>query len=190
MRVRTVDALIAAALLATVAAAPIAARAMGPETNPTLPSTTTAPAPGNGNTATAPGKKKHKKSAKKQQQSQILTQPDFGAAWELIYTTHDYAAGIAKLHALKHDDDADVANLIGYASRKLGRYDDSRYWYEKALAADPRHARTWSYYGMWHAEQGNLLKAKDYLAKVASICGTSCREYTELKQVIEGARTY
>jgi hypothetical protein len=35
-----------------------------------------------------------------------------------------------------------------------------------------------------------VLKAHDYLAKVASICGTGCREYTELKGVIEGTRVY
>src|ERR1700722_2512703 len=28
---------------------------------------------------------------------------------------------------------ADVANLIGYASRKLGRYDDAKVWYERSL---------------------------------------------------------
>ena len=97
---------------------------------------------------------------------------------------------IEKLRALKLDDNADVANLIGYSSRKLGRYADSKYWYEKALTADPRHARTWSYYGMWHAEQGNTLKALDYLTTVRGICGTECREYVELKGVIEGTRTY
>jgi hypothetical protein len=43
---------------------------------------------------------------------------------------------------------------------------------------------------MWHAEQGNLLKAREYLAKVETLCGTECREYTELKGVIEGTRTY
>ena len=95
-----------------------------------------------------------------------------------------------QLRALKHDDNADVANLIGYSSRKLGRYADSKIWYEKALAADPRHARTWSYYGMWHAEQGNTLKALDYLATVRNICGTECREYVELNGVIEGTHTY
>ena len=100
----------------------------------------------------------------------------------MIYQQHDFAAGIARLKALGHDDHPDVANLIGYSSRKLGRYDDAKLWYEKALAADPRHARTWSYYGMWHAEQGNLLKARDYLTQVASICGTDCREYVELKE--------
>jgi len=33
---------------------------------------------------------------------------------------------------------------------------------------------TWSYYGMWHAEQGNLLKAREYLTKVETLCGTKC----------------
>jgi len=95
------------------------------------------------------------------------------------------------MRALGHDDNPEVANFIGYASRKLGRYDDSKFWYEKALAADPDHVRTWSYYGMWHAEQGNLLMAKDYLEKVRLICGnTTCEEYIQLEGVIEGTRTY
>ena len=90
-----------------------------------------------------------------------------------------------------YDDNADVATLIGYASRKLGRYDDAKLWYDRALAADPNHALTWSYYGMWQAEQGNVLKAKDDLEKVRTICGnTECREYVALKEVIDGTRTY
>jgi tetratricopeptide (TPR) repeat protein len=84
---------------------------------------------------------------------------------------------------LEHDNNADVATLLGYASRKLGRYDDAKYWYDKALAADSKHALTWSYYGMWHAEQGNLLKAKDDLEQVRLICGTECKEYVALKEV-------
>jgi tetratricopeptide (TPR) repeat protein len=103
----------------------------------------------------------------------------------------EYEAGIAAMHALGYDDNPEVANFIGYASRKLGRYDDSKFWYEKALAADPNHVRTWSYYGMWHAEQGNLLKAQDFLEKVRLICGnTDCDEYVKLKGVIEGTVTY
>jgi tetratricopeptide (TPR) repeat protein len=112
-------------------------------------------------------------------------------AYALVYDKGDYVAGIAVLRSMGYDDNADVATLIGYASRKLGRYDDAKYWYDKALAADPNHAQTWSYYGMWHAEQGNLLKAKDDLEKVQAICGnTDCREYVELKAVIDGTRTY
>jgi hypothetical protein len=49
---------------------------------------------------------------------------------------------------------------------------------------------TWSYYGMWQAEQGNLLKAKDDLEKVRLICGTRCEPYKMLKDVIDGTKTY
>ena len=133
---------------------------------------------------------KKKKATTKEKKSEQQFIDGYKAAHAMIYKRHDYAAGIDKLKSLGHDDNADVANLIGYSSRKLGRYEDSKLWYERALAADPAHARTWSYYGMWHAEQGNLLKARDYLAKVESLCGTKCREYTELKGVIAGTRTY
>jgi tetratricopeptide (TPR) repeat protein len=112
-------------------------------------------------------------------------------AYALVYDKQDYVGGITALRAMGYDDNVDVATLLGYASRKLGRYDDAKYWYEKALAADPKHALTWSYYGMWQAEQGNLLKAKDDLEKVRTICGnTECREYVALKEVIDGTRTY
>jgi len=114
----------------------------------------------------------------------------YQAAHALIFDKGDYAAGIAGLRALGYDDHPDVATLIGYASRKLGRYDDAKYWYDKALAADPKHATTLSYYGMWHAEQGNLLKAKDELEKVRMVCGTDCEPYKQLKAAIDGTVTY
>lgn len=114
----------------------------------------------------------------------------YRAAYATIYDKGDYEGGIVALRALDHDDNADVATLMGYASRKLGRYDDAKIWYERALAADPNHAVTWSYYGMWHAEQGNVLKAKDDLEKVRLICGTDCRAYKMLKDAIDGAVVY
>jgi len=114
----------------------------------------------------------------------------YHAAYALIYEKSDYEGGITALHALGYDDNADVATLVGYASRKLGRYDDAKFWYERALAADPNHAVTWSYYGMWQAEQGNVLKAKDDLEKVRLICGTDCKAYKMLSDAIAGTITY
>jgi tetratricopeptide (TPR) repeat protein len=140
-------------------------------------------------TTKAAKKKKAPKKDEKKSEQQFIN--GYKSAHAMIYKRHEYAAAIDKLKSLGHDDNADVANLIGYSSRKLGRYEDSKLWYERALAADPAHTVTWSYYGMWHAEQGNLLKAKEFLAKVESLCGnTQCRAYTELKGVIEGTRTY
>jgi len=138
------------------------------------------------------GQKAQPKKPKPSKNSSI--QQDFlngyHAAYALIYDKADYVGAIAALRALGYDDHPDVATLIGYASRKLGRYDDAKYWYDKALAVDPHHATTLSYYGMWHAEQGNLLKAKDELEKVRMVCGTDCEPYKQLKAAIDGTVTY
>lgn len=142
------------------------------------------------------GKKKKKKKDQNviEQQGQQLAQEkflrDYRAARQLILDGQ-YEAGIAAMHALGRDDHPDVANYIGYANRKMGDYDQSKIWYEAVLKADPNHVRTWSYYGMWHMEQGNRLKALDNLQKVQLICGnTSCEEYRQLKDVIDGKATY
>jgi tetratricopeptide (TPR) repeat protein len=135
-------------------------------------------------------KKKKPASKKQDKKSEQQFIDGYKAAHAMIYQSNDFAGGIAKLRSLNQDNHPDVANLIGFSSRKLGRYDDAKLWYEKALAANPDHTLTWSYYGMWHAEQGNLLKAREHLTKVASICGTDCREYVMLKEVIEGTRAY
>ena len=180
----SISSLLAGGALALTIALPPAAKAVdstNPATN-TQSSTSDKPA------ATKSSKKKKSKDKEKKSEQQFID--GYKSAHAMIYKQHDYVAGIDKLKSLGHDDNPDVANLIGYSSRKLGRYDDSKLWYERALAADPAHARTWSYYGMWHAEQGNLLKAREYLAKVETLCGTKCREYTELKGVIAGTRTY
>jgi tetratricopeptide (TPR) repeat protein len=186
MRLRRIDALLATAFLGLVIAVPLPSAAME-----STPPTASPPSNPGQQGATGTKRKKTKStSGQKQQRSDREFNDGFWVAYNLIYKDHDYAAGIAKLHSLGHDDMAAIANLIGYSSRKLGRYDDAKYWYEKALASDPNHVRTWSYYGMWYAEQGNLLKAQDILEKVRSICGTACKEYTELKGAIEGTVVY
>jgi tetratricopeptide (TPR) repeat protein len=138
-------------------------------------------------------KKKNDNNAIEQQQQQEAAAKflrDYRAARDLILAGN-YEGGIAALHALGHDEHPDVANYIGYAYRKLGDYKDSQVWYEAALKADPNHVRTWSYYGMWQAEQGNRLKALDDLQKVKLICGNeTCEEFRQLKAVIEGKASY
>ena len=149
---------------------------------------------GGGDTSSQSPPAQHKSQTKKKapgnRSSLDVFITGYKAAYKLIYEQGDYQGAITALRALDHDDNADVANLIGYASRKLGRYDDAKIWYERALAADPNHAVTWSYYGMWQAEQGNLLKAKDDLEKVRLICGTDCEPYKMLRAVIDGTQTY
>jgi tetratricopeptide (TPR) repeat protein len=178
---RTIGIFAAAALLATaVTLKPVAVYAMGTDNPPT-----------------DDGKKKKKKNdgggateQQRQQQADAQFLRGYRAARELILAGH-YQAGIAAMHALGRDDHPDVANYIGYANRKMGNYEQSKVWYEAALKADPNHTRTWSYYGMWQMEQGNRLKAEDDLQKVKLLCGsTTCKEYIELKAVIDGKASY
>lgn len=180
-----VSALLAASMLGYSVAGPTSAIAMGSE-SPSAPPPSQSSAPKQ--TDSKKKKAAPKKEDKKSEQQFI---DGYKTAYTMIYQQHDFTGGIAKLRSLRHDDHPDVANLLGYTNRKLGHYDDAKYWYEKALAANPSHTLTWSYYGMWHAEQGNLLKAREHLTKIASICGnTDCREYVMLKEVIEGTRSY
>jgi tetratricopeptide (TPR) repeat protein len=150
-----------------------------------------APSGGGETTTQSPPAQQKKPPAKKNRSSSVEDfVAGYKAAYALIYEKGEYEAAITALRALDHDDNADVANLIGYASRKLGRYDDAKVWYERSLAANPNHAVTLSYYGMWQAEQGNLLKAKDDLEKVRLICGTTCEPYKMLKDMIDGTKAY
>jgi tetratricopeptide (TPR) repeat protein len=111
-------------------------------------------------------------------------------AYDAVYTRQDYAGAIAILATLGRDDHPDVANLIGFASRKLGRTEDARAWYEKALASDPDHSRTWQYYGLLHLERGDRAKAEQHLARIELICGRGCEEYTSLRDALNGTMTY
>jgi tetratricopeptide (TPR) repeat protein len=109
----------------------------------------------------------------------------YRAAYATIYDRHDYAAAIPQLRALGHDDDAAVANLIGYSWRKLGDYKLAQVWYERALKTDPDHVKTWQYYGLWQIEQGNRDQALYHLQKIAQLAGAGSAEYRSLAEALE-----
>ena len=109
----------------------------------------------------------------------------YRAAYSTIYERNDYAAAIDQLHALGRDDNANVANLIGYSYRKLGDYRLSQVWYERALKTDPNHVLTWQYYGLWQIEQGNRDQAQYHLNRIAAICGTDCEHYRSLAAALQ-----
>src|SRR5258708_30743714 len=112
--------------------------------------------------------------AKKAKQS-LFDDPAFAhgyrAAHATIYDRNDYVGAIEQLKALGHDDNAGVANLIGYSYRKLGDYKASQVWYERALKADPNHVKTWQYYGLWHGEPGDTQPPDNHLYSVAASAG-------------------
>ena len=138
----------------------------------------------------AAGPKEPTKTKKKRDQKSEQEFLDQYRAAYAMKLTGDYRAAFAAFKSLDADDHPDVATELGYTARKLGDYQLSKYWYEHALAIDPQHVKTWQYYGMWQVEQGNMLKAADYLENIRLICGTTCKEYQDLKGGMEGTVTY
>jgi TolA-binding protein len=137
----------------------------------------------------SPPKGKQGSTKKKQQKSEQEFRNQYRAAYALVQDGK-YAEAFAAFKAMDEDDHPDVANYLGYTARKLGDYQLSKVWYERALESDPKHVRTWQYYGMWQVEQGNKLKAADFLEQIRLICGTQCKEYQDLKGGMEGTVTY
>jgi tetratricopeptide (TPR) repeat protein len=129
--------------------------------------------------------KSKKKAPKQSSADDDAFRQGYRAAHATIYQHNDYAAAIGQLKSLGHDDNAGVANLIGYSYRKLGDYRLSQTWYERALKADPNHVLTWQYYGLWQIEQGNRDQASYHLSRIAAICGTGCDEYRSLAAALE-----
>jgi tetratricopeptide (TPR) repeat protein len=149
------------------------------------PSTTTTPQPSQDNRNARTTHRVKKKSDKQSLFDDPAFAKGYREAYSTIYDRQDYAAAIEQLHALGHDNFANVANLIGYSYRKLGDYKVSQIWYERALKSDPNHVLTWNYYGLWQLEQGNREQAEYHLTRIASICGTGCAEYRSLADALE-----
>jgi tetratricopeptide (TPR) repeat protein len=159
-------------------AAPIRAMASNDPT-PTPPPAT--------DTKAAPKAKKKKKDTSEANPGiqDVAFLNGYRAASSTIYDRNDYAAAIVQLKALGHDDNAAVANLIGYSYRKLGDYKVSQIWYERALKIDPDHVKTWQYYGLWQVEQGNRDQAQYHLSRLAALVGTDSEEYRSLAAALE-----
>jgi tetratricopeptide (TPR) repeat protein len=78
----------------------------------------------------------------------------------------------------------DILTYLGFANRKLGRYDVAISYYRQALAAAPQHKGATEYYGELMVERGDLAGAKAMLAKLDSWCTFGCAESDELRRWI------
>lgn len=81
---------------------------------------------------------------------------------------------------------ADAYNLLGYSFRNAGNKTRAMQAYNKALDLDPKHKGALEYQGVLFVMLGDLDKANANLAKLETICGTSCEEYEELADAIHG----
>ena len=81
----------------------------------------------------------------------------------------------------------DVLNYMGFASRKLGRFDDALAYYGEALAIDPNHLGANEYLGELYIQMGDLGRARRQLARLDDLCAYGCAQREELARWIETA---
>jgi tetratricopeptide (TPR) repeat protein len=112
------------------------------------------------------------------------------AAVSLI-NEHRYADAIASLQAARMSFGAhpDILTYLGFANRKLGRYDVAEGYYKAALAIYPNHRGALEYYGELKVERGDLAGAKANLAKLDRVCTFGCSQADELRLWISLGRS-
>ena len=95
------------------------------------------------------------------------------------------AIGYLIKHNKEFPADPDTLNYLGFAHRKIGDYENAEIYYSMGLELDPKHVGINEYMGELFVVTNRLDKAKERLA-VLKDC--NCKEYEELKLVIEGKK--
>ncbi len=117
---------------------------------------------------------------------------------------HAYVAAVALINEGRYDDalaslraseqaigpHPDILTYMGYANRKLKRYDMAETYYRQALSVDPNHRGATEYYGELKVERGDLAGAEKLLTRLDQICGFGCTEAEELRGWIDRARSH
>lgn len=108
---------------------------------------------------------------------------------EQLVIAKDYNGAIPLLNAaLKlRPDHANAWNLLGFAHRKLGKFDESEKYYEAALTLNPKHTGALNYMGQLYIQTGRPAKAKELLERLKAACASDCDDLVYLeKAVTEG----
>src|SRR4051812_43357973 len=107
-----------------------------------------------------------------------------------LINDHRYAEAIASLEKAKaaFGPHPDILTYLGFANRKLGRFEIAEHYYKAALAAAPGHRAATEYYGELMVERGDKAGAQHMLASLETSCTFGCAEADELKRWIDAGR--
>ena len=86
---------------------------------------------------------------------------------------------------LQNSVNPDILNLLGFSYRKIGDYNNAEIYYSMGLEIDPTHVGINEYMGELFVATNRMDEAKKRLA-VLKNC--NCKEYNELKKVIDGTK--
>jgi tetratricopeptide (TPR) repeat protein len=129
--------------------------------------------------------KKKKKCVKKEEgrlpDSELIEQ-----AWALA-RKGEFEAGRLLFFSVADQKNPEVLNGLGFTHRKLGQFPEAIAYYRQAIALDPNYAEAREYLGEGYVTMGKIDLAKQELAEIRRICGTSCEEYVDLNEAIDTA---
>jgi len=102
-----------------------------------------------------------------------------------------YQAALSQLDqaAREFGPHPDVLTYIGFANRKLKRFDTAEDYYQRALAVAPNHLGAIEYYGELKVERGDMAGARQHLARLEKLCAFGCYEAEELRRWIAEAQS-
>ena len=86
----------------------------------------------------------------------------------------------------RNPQSADYHNLYAYSIRKGPNpaMDLVFRHYNEALRIDPKHRAAHEYLGEAYLMTGNVVKAREHLARLDDLCTFGCEEYTTLKKEV------
>ena len=98
-----------------------------------------------------------------------------------------YEDAVAKLQAASatFGQHPGILTYLGFANRKLGRFEVAKNYYQQALRVAPDHKGATEYVGELMVERGDRAGAAKMLAKLERICTFGCAEADELRRWIE-----
>jgi tetratricopeptide (TPR) repeat protein len=117
----------------------------------------------------------------------LLVSSEFGDSQYLaavaLINERKYEAAIAALQSAQHAFGAhpDILTYLGFANRKLGRFDIAEGYYRAALAAAPAHRGATEYFGELMVERRDMAGARLMLARLDAQCRFGCTEAEELR---------
>ena len=117
------------------------------------------------------------KSAKKYEQKDKVdkAKKNYEKAQKLLIKSND-----------KNPNNADTLNYLGFTTRKIGDFSNGEKYYLQGLAIEPKHIGINEYLGELYVATNRIDLAKERL-EVLKDC--NCKEFNELKDVIEGNKT-
>ena len=86
---------------------------------------------------------------------------------------------------IEEPNNPDTLNYLGFTTRKLGDFSNGEKYYLQGLNIDPNHIGINEYLGELYVFTNRIDLAKERLDVLK---GCNCKEYSELKEIIEGAK--